>query len=489
MDGPLKKYTLLILKALVGIASGCYIVFFLYISLSRLFFPIALDWVEGPVLVQVKRVLLGQPLYVQPGAAYIPLVYQPLYFYLAAAFTRLLGFGLAPLRLLSILASCGCCLLIFLITHKATGSGFPGLIVSGMFAATNGIVWAWFDFARVDMLSIFLALLGLYFLMWTDLRGTLLAGLFFTLSFFTKQSAIIIIFPAFIFYFLINRKLTLILVATTGLLTFTGILLLNYASNGWYYFYIFTLPSLHRSDISSGQIIYIVTSMLEPVLLLLGIAIISILTGWRKIIQEKHYYFFFGLAACVLALSIVSALGVGATRNAFIPAYALIAIMCGLSLQISQEKIATLLSGNLRFVCSMLLIVVCLWQFSLLQYKARDYIPSERDFKRAYALIKELKNTEGEFLISPQNYLALYVDKKVYYHEAALGEFTGRYGHSLPEWPSIQKEIKTVIQSGEVSTVYLADFYGSWAGVLCKQETVLRSQSKFVPTLYKMICR
>jgi hypothetical protein len=195
------------------------------------------------------------------------------------------------------------------------------------------------------------------------------------------------------------------------------------------------------------------------------------------------------LGACTLVLSIISALGIGTTRNAFIPAYAILAIVFGLGLQVSQENIATLLPGRFRWIGNILLIAVCLGQFSLMQYKARDYIPSARDFKRANALIKELRNTEGEFFIPSQNYLALFVNKKVYYHDAPLGELTGRYGHSLPQWPVIQEEITALVHSGHVNVVYLENPADNWSDVPCEQETELPSQSKFVPTFYKMICR
>jgi hypothetical protein len=488
MNDKLKQNIILALKVITGIVSVYFIGLFLYISLSRLSFPLTLDWVEGAILVQTNRVLLGQELYVAPSAAYVPLVYQPLYFYIAAAFTKLLGFGLGPSRLLSILASCGCFLLIFLITRKASGSSFPGVVAAGLFAATNGVVWTWFSFAKTDMLYIFFSLLGLYFLIGTDIRHAILAGIFFTLSFFTKQSAIIIIIPTFVFYFWVNRKLDFLFIATTGLLTSVGILLLNYTSNGWYYFYAFTLPSYHRLDTNPVQINYVADSLLEPILLFIGVVLISIISDLKKFIKHKNFYFLFGLAACTLVLSIISALAVGSTRNAFIPAYALIAIVSGIGIQSFQDNIATLFTGNIRFVCNILLIAVCLLQFSLLQYKARPYVPSEQDFKRADGLIKELQETDGEFLIPSQNYLALVVHKKVYYHDAPLGEFTGWYGKSLPEWPGIAQEIQKIVKSGEISVIYMGEPSHDWAGMICEKEETLQSKSKFVPTFYKMRC-
>jgi hypothetical protein len=340
-------------------------------------------------------------------------------------------------------------------------------------------------------LCVFFSLLGLYFLMQADLLGAVLAGLFFTLSFFTKQSAVIIILPAFVFYFLVNRKLTLILMATTGLLTLAGVLALNYDSNGWYYFYAYTLPSYHKMDTNPVQINYVATSLLEPVLLFIGVVLISIATDLKSFIRDKYFYFLFGLTGCTTVLSIISTLSIGATRNAFIPAYALIAILCGKGLHAARQNIAAFLSSKVQFACNVGLIAVCLLQFSLMQYKAKPYIPTTQDFSRANALIKELKELDGEFFIPSQSYLALLAHKKVYYHEASLAEITGWNGRFLPEGAKVIKEIQEIVRTNEISAVYLIEPKHDWLGLRCEKEETRRSNknSKFVPTLYKMRCR
>ncbi len=488
MDDAVKQKLIYALKLVAALASVYYLALFLYISLSRWSFPLTFDWVEGPGLVQVNRLLQGQDLYVEPGANYVPLVYQPLYFYVAAAFTKLLGLGLGPSRLLSILASCGCLLLIFVITQKTTRSRFAGVVSAGLFAATNGIVWTWFDFAKVDLLCVFLSLLGLYFLLRATVGGTILAGIFFTLSFFTKQSALIVILPAFAFYFLVNQKQALLFILVVGALTSAGVLGLNSISHGWYALYAFTLPSYHRLDTNPVQISYVATSLLEPVLIFIGMVLASILTNLKKFFQDKQFYFLFGLSSSTLVFSILSALSVGTTRNAFIPAYALFAILCGKGLQAAQENLTASLPAKLQFGGQLALLGICLLQFSGLQYPARPYLPSAQDFKRANALIKELQETEGEFLIPSQNYLGLMVHKNAYYHDAPLGEFTGWYGRSLPEWPKIKAEIQELVTSGQVSAVYLTEPLHDWMGLRCEKEKTLPSKSKFVPTLYKMSC-
>ena len=68
--------------ALAGlVAIGAY----LFVALRRLDYPFALEWLEGNSLVEVHRILAGQPLYPAPTAGYVPDGYPPLYFAVSAA--------------------------------------------------------------------------------------------------------------------------------------------------------------------------------------------------------------------------------------------------------------------------------------------------------------------------------------------------------------------------------------------------------------------
>ena len=485
-----KKMMLFFLKALAALAAGYYIVLFLYISFSRIAFPIAIDWVEGAVLVQVQHLLAGQNMYAEPDAAYTTLIYPPVYFYLSAALAKLFGIGLMPLRLTSLLATCGCMLLIFLITRKISASNFYGLISSGFFAATYAIVWSWFDFARVDMLYLLLILLGLYFLNGEKSANSILAGVFFSLSFFTKQSAVFIVLPLFMLYFLFHRKQALIFILTFGIIATAGTLLLNYEAHGWYYYYVFTLPANHKLDTSLYFLHYLITTMLESILLALGIGIIPAVLEPKKSLQDNDYRFFLIVTAAILISSVVGALSPGSTRNAYIPAYAAIAILFGIGLQKTQAKITSLNQAeNVRTVLIGLLLIVCILQFWLLQYKTRDYLTAAQDWKRANALIKYIAETPGDVLIPTHSYLTLYVNKKLFYHDASLWELNGSVGRQpMPAWEKIQKEIRTIVRSKEVSVIYMENPVHSWLNMTCVKADVFRSNSKFVPTLYKMVC-
>ena len=62
---------------------------------------------ETPSIQAVRRILEGQPLYGPPSLDYVPALYGPLYFYVAAGVARVLGPSLFALRLVSLLATVG----------------------------------------------------------------------------------------------------------------------------------------------------------------------------------------------------------------------------------------------------------------------------------------------------------------------------------------------------------------------------------------------
>src|SRR5262245_26729943 len=72
------------LFGLLVVASSAFIVAFVVAAAFRLTYPFPLEVTEGAAIVQVQRVLEGQPLYLQPTLEHVPLIYGPLYFYVSS---------------------------------------------------------------------------------------------------------------------------------------------------------------------------------------------------------------------------------------------------------------------------------------------------------------------------------------------------------------------------------------------------------------------
>ena len=489
MSNTIRKNILLLLKLLTALAAGYYILLFLYVSISRIAFPFAFDWVEGAVLMQVNHLLSGQSMYAEPNAAYTALIYPPLYFYVSAAMTQVLGFGFLPLRLTSLLATCGCMLMVFVITRKITSSNLYGLASAGLFAATYASLWSWFDFARVDMLYVFLILAGLFFLNAGPEGKPVLAGAVFALSFFTKQSALFLILPLAALAFFLHRRQTIIFMLVFGLIAATGSFLLNAITNSWYSYYIFMLPTNHTLNTNPDYLYYLVKIILGPILLSFGIGVAATLIRAKEYFRNRSYLFFFMATLSGLAGSIVSSLSPSSTHNAYIPAYAIIVIFFGIGLAHLEKSTSEIKSANVHTILNGLLLAAVILQFWRLNYKTRDFVPSEQDLKRGNALLKSIGETPGDVLIPSHSYIAIYVNKKPYYHEAPLWELNGAVGKQvMPAWEPIRMEIKNYAQSGQVSFVFLEQPLHKWYGLSCAKEGVFKSNSKFVPTLYKMVC-
>src|SRR5438128_9293538 len=107
---------------------------------------------------EVRRVLAGQPLYVEPQLGYVPLIYGPVYFYVAAAAAAVSGSTLVGMRMVSLLASLGSMALVTLVVRRETGSFAIGVVGAGLLAACSPHVDLVMDIGRMDALATFFML-------------------------------------------------------------------------------------------------------------------------------------------------------------------------------------------------------------------------------------------------------------------------------------------------------------------------------------------
>jgi hypothetical protein len=162
--------------------------FVLYAWNNRVTFPLNLEAMELLKLQHVKRLLAGQPLYVEPSADFIPLVYNPLYYYLTLPFTWVGGATLSAMRAVSIVGALGAYLVAFLAVRRQTASGWWGLITVGLMAAAFRAMDSYLDTATADSWTLFSILLGCYLLDRTGVRLVNLTGLLWLIAaFWFKQ--------------------------------------------------------------------------------------------------------------------------------------------------------------------------------------------------------------------------------------------------------------------------------------------------------------
>ena len=217
------------------------IVGYAWVAAHRLGYPYELDWMEGGSVALAARAAAGHSLYVAPSLAYVGWTYPPLYYWVAAAISKVAGVGFFALRLLSLTASVAAMATLGAIVWRETRDRVAGLVAAGLFAATFVISGAWFDTGRVD--SLFLAL-TLLTLAWgrcaRSVRGGMGLGALAFLAFFTKQTALVAVLPTLLYLGASRAR-----VGIPALLTLLGLAVvstagLDAASHGWYRYYVFS---------------------------------------------------------------------------------------------------------------------------------------------------------------------------------------------------------------------------------------------------------
>jgi 4-amino-4-deoxy-L-arabinose transferase-like glycosyltransferase len=317
----------------VLLAVGAY----LYVALARLRYPFELEWMEGQSLVQVDRILTGQPLYDRPALDYVPFIYPPLYYYLAAA-VGVVVHGFVPLRLVSIVASLGCFALVFLLVRRDTGDTFAATVAVGLFAAMYRLAGAWFDVGRVDTLLLLFLLAGMILLRRETRHAAAGASICFALAFLTKQTAWIAFLPPLAYALWRDWRRASLFGGAALAVAAGASLVLDLLSHGWYRFYVFTLPSHHAATISlAGIARFWVPGLLPALAIAVALAFCAFLPIRGAAAPRAGRLFHASMALGFLGLSWASWLNSGSYNNVLLPACAVVAILAGLGLRRASE--------------------------------------------------------------------------------------------------------------------------------------------------------
>jgi hypothetical protein len=321
--------------ALAGIAAVCaYVV----IALNRLGYPFTIEWLESNSLVEVHRILAGQPLYPAPSAGYVPDGYPPLYFGVSAVAASVLGVSYLPLRLVSLLSSLACFALLGRLVQRETGSTAAGAGAAGLFAATYFATDTWFDVARVDSLFLALSIGGLYAARWMQgTRGAITAGMLLAAAALTKQTGlaegvavIAVLLPG------PRRRLAWVAALSEAAALGISTLVLGLTSGGWYVYYVFQLMGEHPLTYSSFGWFW------RSLLATMGIAVCAAVAGSVRAPLVL-------LAGCAaLAVEGCTALvHSGGGPNDMLPAYLAVALLAGLALGSKLPRWASMAAGIL----------------------------------------------------------------------------------------------------------------------------------------------
>ncbi len=441
------RYTLLAVAAL-------YIVVYLVLVFFRIQYPFELEWTEGGSLHQVTRILSGQKLYVSPSLEFVPFIYTPLYFYISAFISKIIGGGFIPLRLVSFIASLGCFLIIFLIVKQETKSNFFAILASCLFSATFQISGAFFDIARVDSLFLFFLLTALYLIKFKDSsKAYILVGVFISLSFLTKQTALFLAAPITLYCILTNWRRSFLFIGTICVIVGASTLILDYIHHGWYSYFVFELPVQHSVN-TQMLILFWIADLINPLPIALIASIFYIYTQFSKS-NKKNWLFYSIITIGVLGLSWMARLNRGGYPNALLPAYAIISILFGLAAHTAFQFIQPVSKGKQK-LAEMSIYLVCIGQFFMLFYNPLQHIPTHDDLEAGRKLVNTIQQIKGDVLVPCHAYLPVLAGKGWYADESAFAELVGMFGgESREEGKKIMNELSQAIKEKRFDAIIL----------------------------------
>lgn len=454
------------LTALVVGLAGLNLIGLLALMILRLRYPFQLEWLEGAVVTSSQWILSGHFLYERLSLQFTPLLYNPVYFYVSAAFAAVLGPGFLAPRLVSVLATIGCGSLIFDLVRRETANRWSALAATGFYAATFKLTGAWMDVARVDSLLVFFLVLAAY---WARRvpgpRGALGCALILALAYFTKQSAL----PFFIafggYYLLEDRRSWLVFWPAAGLFLLGTVWLLDTVSDRWYTFYAWYV--VRQTVLDRAAILYFWQGDIlghVPLAFLGGVGALLLLGHpFRRSADGLRSRFYFALTAGALANSWWNRSFAAADINSLMPTMACLGILLGLWLGLPKPDRA-------RSLLQPVALLMVAAQFLMQVYDPRSVLPTPRDERAGQDMLTLVRSFTGDVFVSGGSYYPAMVGKPTYANWGAIVDSSGlwdtnldvqRGGQNDPRRQSILDELEAAVASQRFDAIILDDTSGT----------------------------
>lgn len=406
-----------ILWSLLGGFPLYYIGVFIVIAALRMTYPFELEWMEGGMVDHVMRLVRGEQMYVKPTLSFVPFIYPPLFYYLAAGLSLLTGEGFFPLRLVSFLSALGSFVLIHEYVRRETGHFRYGVVATGLYAASFHYCGGWFDIGRIDSLFMCLLLWGIFvYRFYPSARGQILSGLLFSLAFLTKQTALFIVAPLCL-HCLLSRKgwarfiFPAIFIGLVGSTT----LVFDHWSGGWYRFYVFDLPKQHKMQpemILGFWVHDLWRSFPLAFLCVLGVGLAAMKN------RNKDWFYSVMLIGGLIISSWLSRLHTGGWDNVLMPAFACLAIFFGLGI---HQFHSSLLARKQIWV-GQLFLLLCVFQFAFIHYQPAQHIPSMADEEAGWHVVQKIRSLPGDVYLPSHGYLPAMGGKPSLAHAQATAD-------------------------------------------------------------------
>lgn len=411
---------------------------------KRIFYPFELEWMEGDSLCSALRFAQGKPIYIDPAGDFVSFLYPPLYYWIIGLFIPIFGPHLSIGRVIAVLSFFTICFFIYRIVFRQTGDRMISLTSALFLPACYKPVGFWFDVVRADSLLLVLSLGGLFFLDKNIKKvGFWISMILFVLAFFTKQTAVFFIAAAILILWRQERRAALyfsfLLLGIVGGL----LLMLNYFSNGWYWFYTFRVPSFHKTDFVRGF-----GGGLSYIFYNLPIVCTIILAG--LFFTDKGDKTQKGLAPWLIVLPfafIATALPygkIGGYINNFYTVFIYIFILFGVML----KRVIENANKYHHIICSAIWIAL-VFQTYLLVYNPIRCIPKESDLEAGRKFLEEVSQIKGEVYITDHGFYGVMAEKKMYPKQFAILDVK----LAFPEI-EVVKQLRGKISQQEFKAIY-----------------------------------
>ncbi len=401
-------------KVFLVVISAISVLLTLVVIGFRFWFPYELEHMEGVTVEHVLRLENGSKVFVPPSIEFIPMIYTPLYYYVGWFFTKFFGIGYQPLRLVSIVSHILSLIFIFKITKQLTNERFFALISIGLFSLSFAVVGRWFDLARVDSLANMFLFASVFFLLSNYKSKYLLFAIFSFLSFYTKQSNLMVTLFLLVPIFIENKKdfwiTALVLFLAIGISTLVeGIL-----SDGWYIFWNFYLPAQHHWLLER-----FFTFWTSDILPYFSIAL-SFITLWFIDKLKLSWNFSERIIFCFFIGAMINSyllrLHYGGFLNVIIPFVGSIAILFPYTVfQFLKETRTTSISKQL-------ILVLLVFQFLVLVYNPLQYIPTQKSVVGWNNFIENVKGIKGDVFLPVSSFIPRLAGKKSYAHYVLIND-------------------------------------------------------------------
>jgi hypothetical protein len=427
------------------LSAGFFALSFIWVAFNSMTFPFPLEWMEGQSIDVIGRILDGKPLYTAPSVEYVPLIYPPYYYYVSALVAYFTGLDFFPARLVATLATLGCAAMIYLWLRKENADWKMSLVGACLFLATYRISGRWFDMARVDSLFLLLTLAGLYVLVYgRGMANAFCASALLCFAFFTKQTALMIAAPVFAAMLFINWYHALTAGGMLAVMVGLGVLVLNYVSDGWFNFYIFTLPAAHDFDRTmwwrfwSGDIFGHV-----GIFFLMMLAIIAYIFYHDR----RKGLLYLGLAAGFVGASYMSRLHSFGYINVLMPLHAFLTLAVGVSLGMVMR-----FRNTHRWLAGAAMLVMI--ELSTLMYSPTRQIPDDAALAGGNRFLEQLSAYPGEVLMPEIQFIQTRIGKPSHaLGMAAFDLMRSDLGEKNYIKQEFHKQLKDAVASGRFSAV------------------------------------